>query len=249
MNWMVLALVCLAACSQQEPRQQDKKYEVGLCMVATGKYNAFAQELIESARRHFLTGHHVTYYIFTDGDVPQADDIVKIPYAREGWPYDSLKRFHAYYAHWDEIKHKDYLFAIDADMRFESPVGDEIFGDLVGVRHPGFLTKKGTFEKNKSSAAYVPTDKRKIYFAGGFYGGKPKQFHRLLEQMVTQVNQDMAKGYIAIWHDESHLNSYFSTHIPKVILPPSYCYPEHWGDFPYERKLVACLKNHEEARK
>ena len=35
-------------------------------MIATGKYIDFIAPLIASARKYFLKGHQVTFYVFTD---------------------------------------------------------------------------------------------------------------------------------------------------------------------------------------
>jgi histo-blood group ABO system transferase len=216
---------------------------VGVCVVATGKYNAYAQEMIATAKSHFLPEHDVTYFVFTDRPLQEADDVVRIEQPRVGWPYDALKRSHIYIAHRSQLEHMDYLYSIDADMRFTAPVGNEIFGDLVGTRHFGFLNKSGPYEKSKSSAAYVSKKKGKVYFAAAFYGGKREEFFRLSEQLVAQIDRDLENDYIAIWHDESHLNRYFHDHPPTLLLSPSYVYPQDYGtDFPYERKIVAVTK-------
>jgi hypothetical protein len=45
-------------CSVERGSFEPKK--VALCIVATGKYTDFAQELIKSAERFFLPKHHVS---------------------------------------------------------------------------------------------------------------------------------------------------------------------------------------------
>jgi histo-blood group ABO system transferase len=226
----------------------NKQYKVGLCVVATGKYDAYAQRLIESARTYFCKNHQVTFFVFTNGTIEKAPDVVVIPQDRLGWPFDTLKRFHIYDAHQECFKEMDFVFATDADMLFVAPVGDEILSSLVGTQHPGYVGKRGTFEKNKASKAYVSRTEGKTYFAGGFYGGKRDEFLQLVRRNVQQIDADLQKGFIAIWHDESHLNRYFIDHPPTRILDPSYCYPESWN-IPFPKKLVALDKNHAELRK
>lgn len=226
----------------------SKQYNVGLCIVATGKYDVYAQRLIESARTYFCKNQKVKFFVFTNGNIEAASDVIKVPQERLGWPYDTLKRFHIYEAHQDVFKDMDYLFALDADMLFVAPVGDEILGDLVGTEHPGFVGKRGSYEKNKNSKAFVGKKEGKTYFAGGFYGGKKEEFLKLIHQTIAQIDADLKQGLIAIWHDESHLNRYFIDHPPSQVLDPSYCYPESWN-IPYSKKIVALDKNHAEMRK
>ena len=97
------------------------------------------------------------------------------------------------------------------------------------------------------SRACVDYDKREYYFAGGFYGGKTKQFLMLVHTLAENIRADLANNIIALWHDESHLNRYFADHSPEVILSPSYCYPESWA-LPYHKRLLALDKNHQQLR-
>src|SRR5438105_2872923 len=74
-------------------------YKVGLCIMATGRYDKYAERFIESARKYFLTAHEVTYFVFTDGSVKAASDVVQIHQKRLGWPQDTLMRFSVYGKH------------------------------------------------------------------------------------------------------------------------------------------------------
>lgn len=224
-----------------------ERYKVGLCIVATGRYDTYAEKLIASARKYFCQEHDVTYFVFTDGNISEAKDVIKVFQKRIGWPFDTLKRFHIYYENRHLFSEMDYLFATDADMLFYSPVGSEILGKRVATQHPGFVDKRGSYEYRKRSAACVGPNEGKHYFAGGFYGGIREEFFKLLEETIFQIDSDLQHNFIAVWHDESHLNRYFINHEPTLILSPSYCYWEE-VDMPYEKKLVAVFKNHEELR-
>ena len=220
---------------------------VGLLIVATGKYIQFVKPLVESAEKYFCKKHNVTYFVFTDQYLEPADNIVRIEQNRLGWPYDTLMRSHIYYLNKHRFIDQDYLFACDADMLFAGDVGDEIFGDHVATLHPGFYNSRGTYEKNPLSTACVKSDEGKHYFAGGFYGGSREVFFDILLSIVENINEDLRKNFIAVWHDESHWNRYCIDHEPTVILSPSYCYPENWK-LPFEKKLLALDKNHKEMR-
>ncbi len=240
---------CFAEDTQRQEEAEAKKLKVGLLVMATGKYDALGVKMIESARRNFLPDCDRTFFIFTDGCVPDAGDVVRVEQKRLGWPYDTLKRFHVYYDHKDLFKEMDYLYAIDADMEFVAVVGREILGDLVATRHWGFLDKPGTYCGNKKSTAYVSRKDRKHYCCGAFYGGKRDEILKLLETTVRNVDADLKKNVIPKWHDEGHLNRYFIDHTPTVFLTPSYCFPLGW-DLPFEPKLVTLVnKSAEELRK
>ncbi len=217
--------------------------KVGLCIVATGKYIRFVPPLIESSEKYFLSGHQVSYFIFTDGEVPKSNKLIKVPHKQFGWPFDAMKRFDIYAESAALFKDLDYVYSIDADMLFQNEVGEEVFGDRVGTLCPGYVGKRGPFETKKISTAYVDKIKRRSspYFAAGFFGGSREEFIRIVQQVKKQIHADLDKNFIAVWHDESHLNRYFVDNPPTVILSPSYCYPES-QQIPFEKKLVALDK-------
>jgi histo-blood group ABO system transferase len=224
-------------------------HKVGLLVMATGKYIQFIPPLISSARNFFCPNQNVTYFVFTDqpADHIMAHDVRVIYQKRLGWPFDTMHRFLVYLNNWNSLENMDYLFACDADMRFMDVVGDEILSDRVGTQHPGFVGKRGTYETNSISKACVHNNEGKYYFAGGFYGASQPQFLKLLQTLTRNIDEDMKKNFIAIWHDESHLNRYFIDNPPTKILSPEYCYPESWK-IPYKKRLIALDKNHAECR-
>lgn len=221
---------------------------IGLCVMATGRYAEFALNMIKSARTYFLPGHQIHYFIFTDQKIETPSDITVIPQARLGWPYDTMLRCKVYLQHQDLYKDLDYIYAIDADMLFVDYFGNEILGDRVATIHPGFYNKRGTYDTNPQSTAYVKSSEGKHYFAGGFYGGSKEEFIAMNQTMIDHIEQDLQTKYIAVWHDESHLNRYFIDNEPTVMLDPSYCYPESWN-IPFKKRLLALDKNHAECRK
>jgi histo-blood group ABO system transferase len=220
---------------------------VGLLVMATGKYIQFIPPLIESAEKYFCQGHNVTYFVFTDSEMPPEDHIVWIHQDRLGWPFDTMMRFHAYAAQKELLNSQDYLFCLDADMLFIDSVSEEIFGERVATQHPGFVHQRGSYETNPASKACIRDDEGEQYFAGGFYGGTSEEVMKIAQTNADNIDDDLSRGLIAVWHDESHLNRYFIDHKPTKILTPSYCYPESWN-LPYVKRLLALDKNHTEIR-
>lgn len=221
---------------------------IGLLVMATGKYIAFVPPLVDSAKKFFCQEHEVTFFVFTDQQAKPIDNVVYIYQSRLGWPYDTMMRFHTYFKHRDIYADMDYLFACDADMLFVGRVGSEILGDRVATQHPGFIGKRGTYETNPTSLAYIAPHEGKYYFAGGFYGGSFDEVMKIAKTCADNIDKDLAKGFVAVWHDESHWNRYCIDNPPTIILNPSYCYPESWN-LPYPKKLLALDKNHSEFRK
>jgi histo-blood group ABO system transferase len=221
---------------------------IGLLVTATGKYAEFVSPLIESARKHFCKNHRVTFFVFTDQELPCSADVISVFQSRRGWPNDSLMRGHSYYASREIFGNMDYLFACDADMLFVGDVGDEILSRHVAVVHPGFTDKRGSYESNPNSTAYVAPNEGRYYFCGGFYGGSKTQFLEMLGWIISKIDVDIQNGVMACWHDESHWNRYCIDHKPTLVLSPSYCYPES-SKIKFPKKLLALDKNHSEFRK
>ena len=229
--------------------------KVGLLIVATGKYIEFVPPLLDSADQHFCTDHNVTYFVFTDGQLPDRDNLEIIYQKRLGWPHDTLMRHSIYHQHRDALKDMDYLFATDADMLFVDTVGDEILSDRVATLHPGYFNRRGTYEHRKASTAYVSPEEGTHYFCGGFHGGSAIEFLKMSRIITENILKDLSHNFIAVWHDECHLNRYFIDNPPTCILSPSYCMPgsetliRQMGLTGYPRKLLALVKGHEQLRR
>jgi len=247
-NYFFITLLCALSLFCTTKPQKQETLQIGLLIVATGRYIEFVEPLVKSAEKHFLTNHEVTYFVFTDRQIPNLPNIVKIPQERLGWPYDTMMRYEMYYNAKDLLENMDYLFACDADMLFVDTVGEEILGEQVATQHPGFVGKRGTYETRPESTAYISRNEGKYYFAGGFNGGSSQEFLKRSKIMTENIYKDLEKDIVAVWHDESHLNRYFVDNPPTVILTPSYCYPERWK-LPYHKRLLALDKNHAQMRK
>ena len=226
---------------------------IGLVVIATNKYIKFVGPLWESAKKHFMAGtpHQIHMFVFTNSPaVPEGTTLIHHEHAP--WPAPTLMRYHAFVKAKDVLSKMDYLYYCDADMRFEGTVGEEVLGELVATRHPGFWDKPRSFfeqsyERRPASDAYMPPGYGKAYYAGGFNGGRAGRFLEMAEQIRGWIDSDLAKGIIAVWHDESHMNKYMAGNTPTVELTPAYCYQEELS-LPFPRKLVALKKNHAEWR-
>ncbi len=223
--------------------------KIGLIIIATNKYIQFLKTLLESADEYFLPGQDVTYFIFTDNDIDLSSyrEIVKIDIMHREWPWMTLGRYDIFKNNKEVLGKMDYLYYCDVDMKFVNIVGNEIISDRVATQHPGFFGKRGTPEQNISSLAFVSNNENMQYFAGGFNGGSSKEYLNMSEHIANNISIDYLRGIIAIWHDESHMNRYFIDNPPTLILSPSYCYGESMN-IPFEKKLIALDKNHNEIR-
>ena len=243
--FIVSAFGLLILFDAHQPVKKIGKKRVGLLVMATGKYIEFVDPLLDSADDYFCKNHEVTYYIFTDGQLAPRKNVVIIEQEQLGWPYDTMMRFAVYNKHKNRLADCDYLFACDADMLFADHVGSEMFGSRIATVQPNYLFDAKPYEHNPLSTACINRNEGTDYFAGGFYGAHKEEFFKLTQTIADNICIDLARGYIAINNDESHLNRYFIDHKPDVILSPSYCHFEDWRS-PYPKKIIALVKTAQE---
>ena len=103
--------------------------------IATNKYIQFVEQLLNSVEENFLNGHEISALVFTNHEVEEISENVKISQIEhEPWPIPTLKRYHYFVKEREYISQFDYCFYMDVDMRIEDKVGDEVFGDLVATQ-------------------------------------------------------------------------------------------------------------------
>lgn len=227
--------------------------KVALCVIATNDYIDFVPPLLESAEAYFLASHEVDYHVFSNKFFITAyHNLTFHEIQHEPWPAMTLKRYEIMSA--IDFSGYDYCYYIDADMLFVAPVGDEIFGELVGVRHPGYYKGGGAWETNPKSAAYVQKCKRRVYLAGGFQGGS---YYAKSAFIISEaIHNDTIHGITAKWHDESHWNALYTRYKAQFkLLDPSYCMVEEqenrkaWRIDHFEPKIIALSKDHSKYQK
>jgi hypothetical protein len=142
---------------------------------------------------------------------------------------------------------------MDVDMKIVKEVGEEIFGDLVAVGHPGYsVVGGGAWCGDMNSMAYTLPTKRTMYVAGGFQGGN-KKYIEAMKIMAKNIQTDAHRAVMAPWHDESHWNKYCSEH-PYKLLNSGYCMVENqkqrilWKIDKLTPYILALDKNHKEIR-
>ena len=229
--------------------------KICILTIATNKYIQFVERLLDNIEENFLNGHEIQCLLFTDHEVETSDNVRVCQIDHEPWPMPTLKRYNYFVKEKEFISQFDYCFYFDVDMGIVDNVGDEVLSDLVATMHPyqSFYPKEErSYDRNEKSLAYVPVgEEGELYYAGGFNGGSTKRFLEMAEVLADRVTKDLDNGVIALWHDESQMNRYLIDNPPTLSLTPSYCFAEeHMGNsnYPYEPKIIALKKNHNELR-
>jgi hypothetical protein len=95
----------------------------------------------------------------------------------------------------------------------------------------------GAWESDPKSKAFVSRKLRKEYFCGGTWFGTREAINELITELAQQVSDDLANNYIAIWHDESHINNW-ATENRHTIENPELCFDE---TYPQIRNLTPSI--------
>lgn len=224
-----------------------KKEKVAILYIGIGKYVAFWKDFYLSFEEKFLQNSEKHYFVFTDADHILGEEkgkVHKIFQEDLGWPGNTLFRFKIFKTIIEQLKDFDYIFFMNANVVCLQMVTESMFlpdkEELVVVQHPGYYNKKPydfDYEFSKKSTAGIPCGEGKVYVCGGVNGGKAQAYIRLIETLAENVNQDLKKGIIAKWHDESHLNHYIYENDNYKLLSPAYCYPEGWK-LPFQAILM-----------
>lgn len=249
-RWITLPPEGVEVSEVEDPEAEPvSPKRVALLVIATGGYTRFLPELLRSADEHFLPGHHVDYFIFSD-QTPGLDCSRPVHLHRanhEAWPMVVLRRYGIHLSQESSLRDFDYLYSCDADMRFIGPVTEAIFSERVAVQHPGYHGRRGTPESRPESTAYIPESTPMQYFCGAFLGGEAGAFLDMARAIESNVKRDLDRRLIAVWHDESHSNRYFVDHPPTRILDPGYCWVRNYR-LPFVPRLEALDKDHAEVR-
>jgi hypothetical protein len=206
------------------------KHRVGFFLIGTGKYIQLTSKLIDSMENYFCTKKrtfdvYVHYFILTD-DLKFTPNISRanlnrnfsIIYQKQlDWPMSTLLRFENILKNSNLINFAsfDYLYWLDSDMKMVDYICEDIFGDLVGTQHPMFYKSSDSYpyeSSNTKSKAFLEQHHRyeNPYYVGSFYGGTGDEMHKLLTTCNESIQYDFQElnEFIAVWHDESHLNKY-----------------------------------------
>ena len=211
---------------------------MNICIVfiGTNKYSDFFSGYYKACREYFLSSHKKTFLVFTDQpekEYYQKSDVIVNEIGHIEWPWITLHRFKFMNSRSDILSKFDYVFFIDADLWPCKKINDSIINhrfDFVGVQHPGFVDKIGTFETNIRSNANIFDSQYdlSIYRQGCFWGGKSSEIIKMVDELDKKVDEDTKNDVVALWHDESHMNKYFLQNNARVLtLHPGYATPQN----------------------
>jgi hypothetical protein len=177
-----------------------------LVTFATGQvFERYAAALLESAQPWFFPGR--AEYLVLEG-------ATRFPY--------SIRDRHSYILRARRRIRGEFVFFLDADMLFCGPVDDEIIGDGVSaVVHPCINDWEDfTYERDPTSAAYIPYGEGRSYYLGGVLGAPRATFLEFSAAVDELCRQDGDR--CPVWQDESYVNRLLLDTPPAVELDERY---------------------------
>lgn len=215
--------------------------QVGVCFVATGKYLQYVPRVVQSCIRRLLKPHPLSFFVFTDAPDDLNDEMFApcqyrtYSVERQGFPGDTLYRYHYMLQAEAELQKLDHVFYMDVDYWVcNVPEEKLLLSDgLVGVANMHDFYRRdgdvhsGTPDNQPNSTAYIaPGQRMDHYYCGGFQGGSSAAFLQACRDIKANIDQDDQNQVMALWHDESHWNRYLLDHKPSAVLSQSYVFPE-----------------------
>ena len=187
-----------------------------------------------------MPSHEKTFYVFSDKDLGNKENVKVFYQEKMGWPKDTMMRFHLINKIKEELLENDYMFFFNINMKVIKTISDEILPNekndfLMGCMHPlhySWPKDKFPYERNPNSTCYIPYGDGKMYYQGCFNGGRTIEFINMSKILSENIDIDLSNDIIPIWHDESMINWYYSKKNP-LMLSFAYIAPEGMMNNPY----------------
>lgn len=206
--------------------------KIAIFSICLGKYNVFFEKFYSSLQQHFLKNHEKDFIIISDSDLKSAPNIKVFRQPKLGWPYDTMMRFHFMVGLSDILKNYDYIFFLNLNMMAIKDIEENIIPGhfsnfLMGCKHPSYDLPPDQlpYERNTISSCCINQGEGKFYYQGCFNGGRSKEFLEMASILKENIDSDLKKNHIPLWHDESMLNWYYKDRTP-LMLGSNYIHPE-----------------------
>ena len=222
--------------------------KIAVLYICTGKYDIFWSDFYCSTEKYFCVTEEKHYFVFTDSESIASSENVSVIYQDNlGWPFNTLYRYKMFLRIKEQLVQFDKIVFFNGNCIIIDQIDFEVFfgcsAKLVACQHPGFFDKNHdeyTYEKREISTAFIRNAWE--YFAGGINGGTSRLFLDVCQELSENIDNDLNRGIVAIWHDESHWNAYLNNNYEALkdrlhILSPAYLYPDGW-DLPFEKKII-----------
>jgi hypothetical protein len=227
---------------------------LGIAVIACGpSFLKYSQILVEGINSRVKLHGNIRVYVITDQHVvdvnnPSNVEIVYINIPKLEWPEATLFRYKLInkYLTNENLTH---IFYMDADLEVIDYIDETDFlleDKLFCVAHPGYfnrglifnLVRKVYYPPWETSAKFtcaLSLFRRKVYVAGGFWGGPKVKILAMCDELEKLTDRDIGLGLYARSYDESYLNWWVANNTEVKVLTPVFLFAEQ---FPWLAHLI-----------
>ena len=215
-------------------------YIIGLYSIFIGDYTIYYEDYIQNMVKYFMPKYKKIFYIVTDDkNLKTYNQNIQFYYTEKiGYPYETLYRY-KYFLQFTNIE-ADIIYFLQSNARCYTYINDDILPDLSGyifTLHAWQMQlsyHNYTYDKNINSTAFIDITQNKqyVYIGGRFHGGLKNKFIEMYKLLDNNISIDEQNDYIALWHDESHLNKFVNDNLScnAKLLNIFYHIPEEFVD-------------------
>lgn len=213
--------------------------KIGIIYIVTGSYCKFWNIFYESIECYFCIDADKGYEVFTD-----SSELLALKYSNvsfhsitdKGWIENVSSKSQCICDIKDCLLKYDYLFYLNGNYKVFSEIRSE---EILPTSSDGWLVvlsyqhykdmspDEYPYDRNPACYAYIPYGQGEFYYQGGFYGGRTKEMLLMADCCKNQIREDLDRGIVARFHDESYINKYLLKRSPKR-LDEEYAYHQIW---------------------
>ena len=181
--------------------------KIALIFIGTGSYRKFFDGYYKAYTKYFLPDVEKDFFVFTDDihdETFNVDNTHITEIEHEPWPFVTLNRFQYMLKVEDKLKEYDWVLYTDSDLWPVQEVQEHLLSgdDYIGVH-------------------------LKHYRQGCFWAAPTEKFLELIKTCYNNVETDKKNSIIAKWHDESHLNKFFSERQDVTTIHAGFACPQN----------------------
>lgn len=185
---------------------------IGVYYIATGSYKAYLEDFANSLK-NFRAGKDKKIILLVDEEV---DTLVWDVYVEQHlisdapWPIIALLKMWYINKHRGEYEEVYYFNGNTSVIKDVPQCGDKMlltrhsYHDETLLDGHKFLRIE---DDNPKSLSYIGSHSY-TYVQAGFFGGNADVVYRMCEDVGKWVEDDLKRGVIPKWHDESYLNKW-----------------------------------------
>ncbi|WP_352422611.1 alpha-1,2-fucosyltransferase [Proteiniphilum sp.] len=224
--------------------------KIGIIYIAIGEYEKFWDIFYPSCQAFFCVDAEKGYEIFTDSERLSGlnyPNVTVYKVADEGFVANVSSKSRFMLSIKNRLVLYDYIFFLNGNFRFLSPIySKEVVSSssdfaFTALSFDEYLCKDPDmypYDRNPECHACIAEGEGERYYQGGFFGGCHREIMEFNRWAVERIEEDLKKGVVAKFHDESYLNKYLINKKPHILNDEYAYYPQSTYSGKYKAELI-----------